>query len=561
MASYGVSLADLPKSSVFTKKLPADPAFPTPADSAAAPLTALGPRPVRSALYTFVRPTPCARTPELLAASPSAFRALGLSFSVASTPEFAALAAGNGAHDPNDTVYPWAQCYGGWQFGQWAGQLGDGRAISLFEATNPATHERFEVQLKGAGQTPYSRFADGKAVLRSSIREFVASEYLAAIDVPTTRALSLVLRTGERAARERLEPCAVVARMAQSWVRFGTFDLLRQRGDRVLLRALADYVIEEVLRIEVPKDENRYVAMYREIVRRNARTVALWQVHGFMNGVLNTDNTSVLGLSLDFGPFAFMDGFDPDYTPNHDDHALRYSFKNQPTIIWWNLTRLAEDVAELFVENPEDPGFVAHAEKVILDAGNEYKDTFLGEYQRKMAEKLGFKSYRGTDMDEQFSPALDLLQKYEIDFHHFFRRLAETPVRTIFANGSADEKLATANKFLHVDVRDTEGAATEVLQYLEIYAKRLADEAVEDTERIPAMKRKNPKFVPKNWVLDEIIERVEKKFDRKVLGDVVKMMEDPFADEWEGLENPSDAERWCGEVPKFSRAMQCSCSS
>lgn len=264
---------------------------------------------VKNALYTFVRPSVTEPNPELLATSPAAFRTLGLARSEAETPEFVRLVSGNGGFE--DEVYPWAQCYGGWQFGQWAGQLGDGRAISLFETTNPHTHERYEIQLKGAGTTPYSRFADGRAVLRSSIREFVVSEYLHSIGIPSTRALSLTLLPGEFAERERLEPCAVVCRFAQSWVRIGTFDLLRNRGDRVTLRKLADYVRDEVLQLPPYTAEegkgNRYEEMYREIVRRNAQTVAKWQAYAFMNGVLNTDNTSVLGLSLDFGPFAFMD--------------------------------------------------------------------------------------------------------------------------------------------------------------------------------------------------------------------------------------------------------------
>jgi uncharacterized protein YdiU (UPF0061 family) len=575
----GITLKELPKSAVFTSKLPPDPAFPTPAASAAAPLEKLGPRMVKEALYTYVRPTPSTKTPELLAISPAAFRDLGLSTSEAETPEFQNLVAGNGPYEEADEngIYPWAQCYGGWQFGQWAGQLGDGRAISLFEATNPETGVRYEVQLKGAGQTPYSRFADGKAVLRSSIREFIVSEYLNAIGIPTTRALSLTLLPGEKALRERIEPCAVVARMAQSWVRIGTFDLLRWRGDRVRLRQLADYVRDEVLKMPEQKgvDEkgrNRYENMYREIVRRNAKTVALWQVYGFMNGVLNTDNTSVMGLSLDFGPFAFMDNFDPDYTPNHDDHLLRYCFKNQPTIIWWNLVRLAEDIAELFAaKDCDDPEFIAHgvkeedadelvkrAEAIIEDVGAEYKSVFLGEYKARMAERMGFKSYKETDMDEIFSPCLDLMQKYELDFHHFFRRLAEVPVRGIIENGEEANKKELAAGFLHEEVSDKEEAIKAVLEFLQTYAARLAEEGIEDAERIPLMKMRNPKFVPKNWVLDEIIERVEKKRERQVLKDVVEMVMRPFEDSWEGVK---DAERWCGEVPVVKRALQCSCSS
>jgi len=364
------TLQSLPKSNVFTQNLPADAAFPTPKDSHAAERQKLGPRMVKDALYTYVRPDPQGEA-ELLGVSQRALQDLGLSEEEAKSEEFKDVVAGRkiltwDESKPNEGIYPWAQCYGGYQFGQWAGQLGDGRAISLFETTNPSTKTRYEIQLKGAGRTPYSRFADGRAVLRSSIREFVVSEYLNAINIPTTRALSLTLNKGSKIMRERIEPGAIVARFAQTWIRFGTFDLQRMRGDRKTLRIIADYTAEHVyggwdkLPSKLPKgdakevhnqtntgigkdavegegvdSENRYARLYRAILRANALTVAKWQAYGFMNGVLNTDNTSILGLSIDFGPFAFLDTFDPTYTPNHDDHMLRYSYRNQPTIIWW----------------------------------------------------------------------------------------------------------------------------------------------------------------------------------------------------------------------------------
>ncbi|KAF8533892.1 hypothetical protein BDD12DRAFT_863096 [Trichophaea hybrida] len=468
-SATGGTLQDLPKSSIFTSRLPADPAFPTPTSSASARLSKLGPRMVREALFTY--------------------------------------------------------------------------------ATNPTTGERYEVQLKGAGKTPYSRFADGKAALRSSIREFIVSEHLHAIGIPTTRALSLTLLPGDKAVRGRLEPCAIVARMAQSWIRIGTFDLPRSRGDSKRIRVLVDYVCDEVLRLPLEVG-HKYEAMYREVVRRNARTVALWQVNGFMNGVLNTDNTSMLGLSLDFGPFAFIDTFDPEYTPNHDDDMLRYLFKNLPTVIWWNLVRLAENVAELFsVPDPDDEEYIKngvkeeHAEGLV-----KLQNTFLTEYNQRMAERMGFKTLKESDMDNQFSPVLDLMQKHELNFHHFFRCLAETPIDTLLSCGPEIMLPADTN----------EEAKKDIHEYLQSYVDRLKADEVDDEQRIKVMKQKNPKFVPKGWVLDEIIERVEKKGERKVLEDVMKLVERPFDGEWEGVE---DAERWYGEVPRRKRDMQCSCSS
>ncbi|KAK5258168.1 hypothetical protein LTR40_008441, partial [Exophiala xenobiotica] len=325
------TLADIPKSNNFTSKLPPDPQFPAPIDSHKAPRQKLGPRMVRGALYTYVRPEPTEDS-ELLGISKAALRDIGLADSEANSEELKEVVAGNKFYwdEENGGIYPWAQCYGGFQFGQWAGQLGDGRAISLFESTNPQTKVRYEVQLKGAGKTPYSRFADGKAVLRSSIREFIVSEYLNSIGIPTTRALSLTLCPKSTVVREQLEPGAIVCRFAQSWLRLGTFDLMRSRGDRDLIRKVATYVAEDVFggweslpavlpadtkdahldpARGVPKDElqgkegaeeNRFTRLYREIVRRNAKVVGMWQAYGFMNGVLNTDNTSIYGLSMDY---------------------------------------------------------------------------------------------------------------------------------------------------------------------------------------------------------------------------------------------------------------------
>lgn len=316
----GVSLEDLPKSWHFTETLPKDILYPTPAASHKTPRGEIRPRQVRDAIFTWVRPEQ-QNDPELLAVSPAALRDIGIKASEATTEHFKQFVAGNKLYGWDEEKleggYPWAQCYGGFQFGQWAGQLGDGRAISLFESRNPETGKQYELQLKGAGMTPYSRFADGKAVLRSSIREFVVSEALNALGIPTTRALSLTLLPHSKVMREKVEPGAIVLRFAESWLRLGSFDILRARGDAKLLRKLTSYVAEDVFggweklpaRLEDPSEptkcpppgrgidsstiegpddaaENRYTRLYREIVRRNATTVAKWQAYGFMNGVL-----------------------------------------------------------------------------------------------------------------------------------------------------------------------------------------------------------------------------------------------------------------------------------
>lgn len=619
------TISQIPKSHVFTSKLPTDERFPTPLDSHRAPRQKLGPRLVRGALYTYVPPEPSVE-PELLAVSPAALRDLGLAASEAASEELGAVVAGNKIYwDESDaenenSVYPWAQCYGGFQFGSWAGQLGDGRAISLFESTNPSTGVRYEVQLKGAGKTPYSRFADGKAVLRSSIREFVVSEYLHAIGIPTTRALSLTLCPKSEVIRERLEPGAIVCRFAQSWIRFGTFDLLRSRGDRDLTRKLATYVAEDVfggwdkLPAALPTnwkdddghisparnvpasdlqgaegaEESRFVRLYREIARRTALLVAKFQAYGFMNGVLNTDNTSIMGLSLDYGPFAFMDNFDPAYTPNHDDHMLRYSYRAQPTIFWWNLVRLGEALGELlgagervdddvFVEKGVEEAFapvlIKRAETIIDQVGEEYKAVFMSEYRRLMTARLGLKTFKESDFDTLFSDLLDTMEALELDFNHFFRRLSSVRMADLATKESREE---IADIFFHHEgvtgLNETNDSARQKIgSWLEKWRARVIEDwdiptdaaeqtsSATDEARESAMKAMNPNFVPRGWVLDDVIERVEKKAERDVLKTIVDMTMRPFEDSWgtdESLEG-----KYVGDVPRFQRGGQCSCSS
>ena len=402
-----------------------------------------------------------------------------------------------------------------------------------------------------------------------------------------------------------------MARFAQSWLRIGTFDIIRARGDRNLLRTLANYVAENVyagweslpaalegppkptsstnnFSSSVPADqiqgpegaeENRYTRLYREICRRNALTVAAWQAYAFTNGVLNTDNTSLLGLSLDFGPFAFLDNFDPSYTPNHDDHALRYSYKNQPSVIWWNLVRLGESLGELigsgtkvddemFIVNGVTEAFapelIKRAETIIQKVGEEYKTVFLAEYTRLMRARLGLVSDQSSDFEDLFSDLLDNLEALELDFNHFFRRLSSVKLSSL---STTEQRQEMASIFFHAEGMTatsgvTESAARErVGAWLEKWAQRARQDWGDDRdgEREKAMKKVNPKFIPRSWVLDEIIQRVEQDGEREVIGRVMAMVEAPFEDQW-GADRQEE-ERWCGDVPRHGRMMQCSCSS
>jgi serine/tyrosine/threonine adenylyltransferase len=598
-SSRAPSLSSLNKTNTFTSRLPPDPRFPSPKESHDSPRAKLLPELVRGGLYTFVRPTKV-EEPKLLAVSPVALRDLGISEDAVKDSEFLDVVSGNrilgwdGIPDggeseeeptgkveeqgtngesktkidsePGTAIYPWAQIYGGFQFGQWAGQLGDGRAHSLFETTNPETKVRYEVQLKGGGRTPYSRFADGRAVLRSSIREFIISETLNALGIKTTRALSLVHVPKLRVIRERIEPAAIVCRFAQSWLRFGTFDLLRARGERDLIRQLSEYVAVEVYggwdklpeplpgkdvasstspsssgddnagpsspyshlnddkilnpgTSQSPKGttgsgdsaQNRFARLYRAIARANAATVAQWQVYGFTNGVLNTDNTSILGLSLDFGPFSFIDVYEPSFTPNHDDHMLRYAYRAQPSVIWWNLVRLGESLGELiglggkvdeekYVKEGVSEDIVEEVqnrgERIIMDTGEEYKAVFMAHFRKGMASRLGFKSYKEGDFDAIFTPWLDTLEECELDFNHSFRRLGSITVAEL---ASEEGRTQAAARFFRTDSSappiGLDEAKKKVAAWLEKWRSRVVEDWGEDAdnERKIAMDEVNPK--------------------------------------------------------------------
>lgn len=337
---------------------------------------------------------------------------------------------------------------------------------------------------------------------------------------------------------------------------------------------------KDALEGENDTQENRFARLYREIARRNAKMVAYWQAYAFTNGVLNTDNTSVYGLSIDFGPFAFLDNFDPNYTPNHDDHMLRYSYKNQPSIIWWNLVRLGEALGELigaggrcdeqeFVEQGVRENWadelIKRAETIIQSTGDEYRAVFMAEYKRLMTARLGLKQFKESDFEELYSELLDTLEALELDFNHTFRKLSGIKTEEI----DTDEKRKDiASRFFHHEglssLAGTEDEArARIANWLEKYRQRVVEDWSESAEaqeeRFAAMKAVNPKFIPRSWILDELIERVEKKGEREILDRVMNMALDPFKEEWGG--NREEEERFCGDVPRYQRAMQCSCSS
>src|SRR5690606_7776068 len=388
----------------FLRDLPGDPETDTHV------------RQVEGALWSAVQPTPVP-APRVLAFSPEMAAQLGLDAADLRAPWFAEVFGGN-ALLPG--MQPFAANYGGHQFGHWAGQLGDGRAISLGEVVT-APGERWELQLKGAGPTPYSRTADGRAVLRSSIREFLCSEAMHHLGVPTTRALCLI-GTGEDVVRDMFydghagpEPGAIVCRAAPSFLRFGNFELPAARGDIGLLRQLVEFCIRRDFPGLQGEGEALYAAWFTQISQRTAVMVGHWMRVGFVHGVMNTDNMSILGLTIDYGPYGWIDNFDPDWTPNTTDaRRKRYRFGQQPAVAYWNLGRLAGALAPLF----KDTAGLQTGLQVFVEAYN-------AADRSNIVNKLGLAEFREGDIHLMQS-LQSLLAEAEVDMTLFFRALADS---------------------------------------------------------------------------------------------------------------------------------------
>jgi uncharacterized protein YdiU (UPF0061 family) len=501
------------------------------------PASGGGARQVHGAAWSRVAPTPVA-APRLLAASADVAALLGLTPADVASDGFAATFAGNRLA-PGMEAY--AANYGGHQFGSWAGQLGDGRAIGLGEVIG-SDGQRHELQLKGAGPTPYSRFADGRAVLRSSLREFVCSEAMHALGVPTTRALSLVA-TGEPVVRDLLyqgdprpEPGAVVCRVAPSFLRFGSFELPAARGDHALLARLVDFCIAR----DFPelRGPDARADWFGEIAARTGRLVAHWLRVGFVHGVMNTDNMSVLGLTIDYGPYGFLDEFDAAFTPNITDAGgKRYCFGRQPAIARWNLECLARAIAPLFPD------------AAALDAGlARYAEAFNAAHAGAMAAKLGLAAWRDAADLDLVGDLFDVLADATADYTIFFRRLADVDPAAPDAGPLADafylpERRARADDRLRA--------------WLARWGARVLAEDSGAGPRRARMAAANPWVVPRNWLAQEAIEAAEGG-DLAPLHALVAVLRTPYA------EQPGHA-RYAARRPEWARhkpgCAMLSCSS
>jgi len=488
---------------VFVRDLPADPRADTQ------------PRQVHGALYSRVVPTPVA-APRLIAHSPEVAALIGIGPEEIVSPRFAEVFAGNALVAGME---PYAANYGGHQFGNWAGQLGDGRAITLGEAIGPAG-ERLELQLKGAGRTPYSRFADGRAVLRSSVREFLCSEAMHHLGVPTTRALSLVA-TGEDVIRDmfydghaRPEPGAVVCRVAPSFIRFGNFELPTARGDQELLARLVDFTIRRdfpgIAAQDAPGSAGGRAAWYAEVCERTARLVAHWMRVGFVHGVMNTDNMSILGLTIDYGPYGWIDDFDRNWTPNTTDAERgRYRFGQQPQVAYWNLGRLANALVPLF---PDVAPLEAGLEKFVA--------TYVACERANIAAKLGLAVCRDDDI-----PAIEslygLMERGEVDMTIFFRALAEVD--------PAAPSLAPLDDAFY-DPAKRAAVTPELGQWLGRYAARVQEDALAPDERRRIMHAANPKYVLRNYLAQQAIDQAEQG-DASGIHELLDVMRRPYDDQ------------------------------
>jgi serine/tyrosine/threonine adenylyltransferase len=462
--------------------------------------------------------------PRLVAASATTAELLDLDPAALEHADFARYFSGNiqlpGAE-------PLAMVYAGHQFGQYAGQLGDGRGLLLGEVVSKH-HGRWDLHLKGAGQTPYSRFGDGRAVLRSSIREYLCSEAMAALGIPSSRALCVV-DSDTRVQREQIERGAMVLRVARSHIRFGHFEHFHYTEQPELLRELADYVVARHLP-DFIDSADRHAELLRQATLRTAELIAHWQAVGFAHGVLNTDNMSIIGETFDYGPFGFLDDFDPGFICNHSDDRGRYSFERQPSVGLWNLNALAHALSSLI-----DVDTI----RAILQ---QYEAHLIATYSRLMRNKLGLIEDRPEDT-QLLSDLLGLLASNHSDYTLFFRRLCDFDESL---EPSANTKELSALRDDFVDRERFDG-------WLQAYRIRLQQQHYPRAQRSAAMRQVNPKFILRNYLAQQAIEKAEQG-DYSEVRHLHAVLQQPYAEQ-------ADNESYAAPPPDWGKHLAVSCSS
>ncbi len=508
----------------FTDQLPADPNLENTR------------REVLEAVYSFVRPIKTSN-PTLLHVSDEMQHTLDFSNEDIQSREFLEFVTGNSVLKNSK---PFAMCYAGHQFGNWAGQLGDGRAINLGEIKDWA------VQLKGSGPTPYSRTADGLAVLRSSVREYLCSEAMHHLGVPSTRALSLSL-TGDKVLRDVMyngnpahEKGAIVSRVAKSFLRFGNFEIFSSRNDIKNLKILTDYTIKSHFSHLGKPSKEVYLQFFQEVTSKTLEMIIHWQRVGFVHGVMNTDNMSILGLTIDYGPYGWLEGFDFGWTPNTTDKQhKRYRYGNQPTIGLWNLYQLANALYPLIEE-------AAPLEKILEG----YKSNFEKKSQDMMRAKLGLTSDKETDINI-IQSLENNLQATETDMTIFFRTLSS------FKKEQPEKGVELIQDAFYTPDTIKGNVLNNWKQWFANYAKRLEDETTSAEERQQQMNKVNPKYVLRNYMAQLAIDKADKG-DTSLLEEMYLLLKEPYS------EQPK-FEHWFAKRPEWARhkvgCSMLSCSS
>ncbi len=422
------------------------------------------------------------------------------------------------AKKPHANFCNLAALYAGHQFGHFVAQLGDGRAALLTQIKNKK-NESWDLVLKGSGLTPYSRMGDGKAVLRSSIREFLISEAMFNLKIPTSRALCLIA-SEEKVYRNGMEKAAQIIRLAPSHIRFGSFEVFFYRKQNEQIKILADYTIKQNF-LHLKNHKNKYALFLRDVVESTAKLIAKWQAFGFCHGVLNTDNMSILGITFDYGPFGFLDDYNPHHICNSSDHEGRYSFTNQPKIGLWNLHALAVTLTSLI--SPQE-------QQEILST---YQDIFYNEYNDLMAQKLGFKR-ASDDVNKLAKAVLNLLEKYQIDYTFFFRN---------FTNFELISNLLKNDSWT-TEIKNWLNSHRQLLQKLQT-SQKASDEL---------MKKSNPKFILRNYLLQNAIEKADLENDFSEVKKLQKIMRQPFDEQ-------SEVSNYASLPPIWAKKISISCSS
>ncbi|MGQ0809893.1 MAG: protein adenylyltransferase SelO [Nitrospiraceae bacterium] len=472
------------------------------------------------AFYAKLNPTPFSLPPYLVHANRAAAELIDLDPEQFTRPEFAGIFGGT-LLVPG--MEPLAMLYSGHQFGVYVPQLGDGRAILLGEVRN-SRDEKWDLHLKGAGQTPFSRDGDGRAVLRSTIREYLCSEAMHGLGIPTTRALCIV-GSDDKVYREQIETGAMLLRMAPSHVRFGTFEVFYYRKQHEHLKVLADYVIEQRYP-HLSAATDKYVQFFHEVVTRTAHLIAKWQAVGWAHGVLNTDNMSIAGVTLDYGPFGFIEQYHPDFICNHSDHNGRYAFGRQPYIGLWNLSCLAQALLPLA---PQEE---------LRTALDTYEPTLNRRYLELMRAKLGLHDDRPED-EKLIAHLLGLMQMSKVDYPIFFRKLGDFSSAPGARNGPLrDSLLDWWNSF---DL------------WAQQYAERLGAERSRDEERRRRMNQVNPKYILRNHIAQAAIEKAQQK-DFSEIDLLLALLRDPYAEQ-PGMDSYASA------PPDSGNHLVVSCSS